>query len=228
MPTITIASGLSDIITLATPAVVMDSDGFFHSLGDHAQMSLSVDNEPITDQQGNLFSTQIPLNAIQSVEAVYGGVPAEYGDKTSLVVTTVTRSGLGQAPHGSFSSGYGSFGTFNGKGDLGFGSKKWGQFFAVNASRSGRFLDSAEWVPFHDIGNDENIFFRSDYQPNSANMFISISWGRETGFRFPTPIRRWPPGRIKRSKWCDPTTSPGLGSRRGTQFALECECVRAS
>ena len=37
MPTSSIASGLSDIITLSTPAVVADSDGFFHSLGDHAQ-----------------------------------------------------------------------------------------------------------------------------------------------------------------------------------------------
>ncbi|MGA7767169.1 MAG: TonB-dependent receptor [Candidatus Sulfotelmatobacter sp.] len=171
MPTTSIASGLSDIITLSSPAVVADSDGFFHSLGDHAQMSLSVDNQPITDQQGNLFSTQIPLNAIQSVEAVYGGVPAEYGDKTSLVVTTVTRSGLGQKPHGSFSSGYGSFGTADLKGDIGFGSKKWGQFFAVNTSRSGRFMDTPEYLPFHDIGNDENIFSRSDYQPNSSNMF---------------------------------------------------------
>jgi hypothetical protein len=41
------------------------------------QMALSIDNQPITDQQGSLFSTQIPLNAIQSIEAVYGGTPAE-------------------------------------------------------------------------------------------------------------------------------------------------------
>ena len=29
MPTVSIATGLSDIITLVTPAVVADSDGFF-------------------------------------------------------------------------------------------------------------------------------------------------------------------------------------------------------
>ena len=115
MPTASIATGLSDIITLSTPAVVADSDGFFHSLGDHAQMALSIDNQPITDQQGSLFSTQIPANAIESIEAVYGGTPAEYGDKTSLVVTAVTRSGLGQKPHGAFSVEYGSFGTINQK-----------------------------------------------------------------------------------------------------------------
>ena len=171
MPTTSVASGLSDIITLATPAVVADSDGFFHSLGDHAQMSLSVDNEPITDQQGNLFSTQIPLNAIQSLEAVYGGTPAEYGDKTSLVVTAVTRSGLGQKPHGNFSAEYGSFGTVGEKGDLGFGGSKWGEFVAENTTRSGRFMDTPEHTAFHDIGNNENIFSRTDYQPSAKNMF---------------------------------------------------------
>jgi hypothetical protein len=185
MPTTSIASGLSDIITLSTPAVVADSDGFFHSLGDHAQMSLSIDNQPITDQQGNLFSTQIPLNAIQSVEAVYGGTPAEYGDKTSLVVTTVTRSGLGQKPHGSFSGEYGSFGTIDQKADLGFGSTKWGQFFAVNTSRSGRFLDTPESLPMHDVGNDENIFSRSDYQPSAKNMFHLNIMAARNWFQIP-------------------------------------------
>ena len=126
MPTTSIASGLSDIITLSTPAVVADSDGFFHSLGDHAQMALSIDNQPITDQQGSLFSTQIPLNAIQSIEAVYGGTPAEYGDKTSLVVTTITRSGLGQKTHGSFSGEYGSFGTINQRARHRFWQRKMG------------------------------------------------------------------------------------------------------
>jgi len=170
LPTGSIASGLSDIITLSTPAVVADSDGFFHSLGDHAQMALSIDNQPITDQQGSLFSTQIPPNAIESIEAVYGGTPAEYGDKTSLVVTAVTRSGLGQKPQGSFSSGYGSFGTLEERGDVGFGGAKWGQFFAVNGSRSGRFLDTPEYLPFHDIGNNMNVFSRTDYQPSTSNM----------------------------------------------------------
>ena len=171
MPISSIASGLSDIITQSTPAVVADSDGFFHSLGDHAQMALSIDNQPVTDQQGSLFSTQIPPNAIESIEAVYGGTPAEFGDKTSLVVTAVTRSGLGQKPHGSFSSGYGSFGTFDERADVGFGGPKWGQFFAINGSRSGRFLDTPEYRPFHDVGNNMNVFSRSDYQPSTSNIF---------------------------------------------------------
>ena len=48
-------------------AVAADSNGFFHPLGDHAQTSFSIDGQPISDQQSKNFSTQIPLNALQSI-----------------------------------------------------------------------------------------------------------------------------------------------------------------
>ena len=67
-----------------------------HPLGDHAEVNLSLDNQPISDQQSKAFSTQIPVNAIQSMEVVTGAAPAEYGDKTSLVINAITRSGLNQ------------------------------------------------------------------------------------------------------------------------------------
>ncbi|MGA2186475.1 MAG: TonB-dependent receptor [Bryobacteraceae bacterium] len=209
MPTSSIASGLSDIITLSTPAVVADSDGFFHSLGDHAQMALSIDNQPITDQQGSLFSTQIPLNAIQAVEAVYGGTPAEYGDKTSLVVTTITRSGLGQKTHGSFSGEYGSFGTVNQKADISFGSQRWGQFFAINTSRSGRFLDTPEYLPVHDIGNNMNVFSRSDYQPDTSDMFHLNILAARNWFQIPNTIDQQASGQDQRQMVRSFSIAPG-------------------
>ena len=209
LPATSIASGLSDIITLSTPAVVADSDGFFHSLGDHAQMALSIDNQPITDQQGSLFSTQIPLNAIQSIEAVYGGTPAEYGDKTSLVVTTITRSGLGQKTHGSFSAEYGSFGTINQRADIGFGSAKWGQFFAINTSRSGHFLDTPEARPFHDIGNNMNLFSRSDYQPSASNMLHLNILAARDWFQIPNTIDQTESGQDQRQMVRSFSIAPG-------------------
>ncbi|HEY1472032.1 MAG TPA: hypothetical protein VGF61_23530, partial [Candidatus Acidoferrum sp.] len=181
-PTSTVASGLSDIITLSTPGVVADSNGFFHPLGDHAQMSFSVDNQPITDQQGYIFSTQLPPNAIQSLDAIFGAPAAEYGDKTSLVITAITRSGLGQKePHGDFLTQYGSFGTVGQSGSLGFGNDRIGNFIALNWIRCGRFLDTPEFWPMHAIGNNENLFDRVDFQPSQAdalhlNVFFARSW----------------------------------------------------
>src|SRR5947209_3654814 len=107
-------SGLSDVITQAAPGVVADSNGFFHPLGDHAQTSYSIDNQPISDQQSKAFSTQQPPDAIQSLEVITGATPAEYGDKTSLVVNAITKSGLNQKkPTGAFSTSYGTFDTLS-------------------------------------------------------------------------------------------------------------------
>ena len=69
LPTLSPASGLSDAIILSSPGVVADSNGFFHPLGDHAQTSFAIDGQPISDQQSKLFSTQLPISAVQSMEA---------------------------------------------------------------------------------------------------------------------------------------------------------------
>ena len=136
------SSSVSSLVTLATPGVVADSNGLFHGLGDHAENSFSVDGQPITDQQSKVFSNQIPLDSIQSIEAVSGGPPAEYGDKTSLVIKVTTKSGLGVTkPTGSIVSSYGSFGSVNGGFQLAYGSQKWGNFIAANGLNTSRFLD---------------------------------------------------------------------------------------
>jgi hypothetical protein len=171
LPITSPASGLSDAITLASPGVVADSNGFFHPLGDHAQTSFSIDGQPISDQQSKEFSTQIPLNAIQSMELITGAPPAEFGDKTSLVVNAVTRSGLGLTkPTGSFKAQYGSFGTYGEQATLGLGGPKFGNFLVANSLRSGRFLDTPEFELLHAKGNNEQIFDHVDYQPNSKNI----------------------------------------------------------
>jgi Carboxypeptidase regulatory-like domain len=165
-------SGLSDVVTLAAPGVVADSNGFFHPLGDHAQTSYSVDNQPISDQQSKTFSTQLPPNAVQSLEVITGATPAEYGDKTSLVINAITKSGLNQKkPTGEFTTTYGTFGTVSQDVALGYGSNKFGNYVSFNFQRSGRFLDAPEFTVLHDRGTSGNIFDRIDYSPNSKDTF---------------------------------------------------------
>src|SRR2546423_7538464 len=131
-------SGLSDVITQAAPGVVADSNGFFHPLGDHAQTSYSIDNQPISDQQSKAFSTQLPPDAIQSLEIITGATPAEYGDKTSLVVNAITKSGLNQKkPTGSFSTTYGTFRTIGQDASLAYGGAPARDIPALHLQRSG-------------------------------------------------------------------------------------------
>ena len=176
------SSSLSSLVTLASPGVAADSNGLFHGLGDHASNSFSVDGQPITDQQSKVFSNQLPVNAVQSMEVIEGAPPAEYGDKTSLVIVVTTRSGLDTPkPHGSIYTSYGSFGTTTGGFDLAYGHEKWGNFITGDGMNTGRFLDGPEWTVMHDHGNQQNVFDRLDYKPTgrdtvSLNLGFTRSW----------------------------------------------------
>jgi len=141
-------AGLSQAIVFSTGGVAADANGFFHPLGDHAQVSFVIDGQPISDQQSKVFSTQLPTSAIQGMELTTGAPDSEFGDKTSLVAQITTRTGLG-APHlfGNVDTSYGSFGTVSGGVALGFGSAKAGNLLAVDGTRSGRFLDTPNGPP---------------------------------------------------------------------------------
>lgn len=191
LPTLSPASGLSDAITLASPGIVADSNGFFHPLGDHAQTSFSIDGQPISDQQSKLFSTQLPLNAIASMELLTGAPSAEFGDKTSLVVNVTTQSGLGKGkPFGSVGLQYGSFGSPSEQASLGWGSAKYGNFVVVNTERTGRFLDTPEFLPIHDVGNNETLFDRFDFQPNGKDTFHLDLMGARNWFQVPDTLNQ--------------------------------------
>jgi hypothetical protein len=176
------SSSVSSLVTLATPGIAADSNGLFHGMGDHAENSFSVDGQPITDQQSKVFSNQIPLDSIESMEVIAGAPPAEYGEKASVVINVTTRSGQGMTtPHGEISASYGSFGTSNVGFNLGYGGQKWGNFISVNGLNSGRFLDPPEFTVIHAKGNEENVFDRLDFQLSNAdsihlNLGFTRSW----------------------------------------------------
>ena len=182
LPTFDPGGQLSQAVTYSTGGVAADANGFFHPLGDHAQVSFVIDGQPISDQQSKVFSTQIPADAIQSMELITGAPDAQYGDKSSLVVNATTRSALGVTKtFGSVTSQWGSFGTWGGSASLGFGGPKFGNFIVVNGIRSGHFLDTPEFMPIHDRGNNESIFDRFDWQPTGRdvfhlNLFTARNW----------------------------------------------------
>ena len=180
LPLESASSSLSSLVTEATAGVAADSNGLFHGLGDHAENSFSLDGQPITDQQSKVFSNQVPLDAVQSLEVIQGAPPAEYGGKTSLIINVTTRSGQGMTtPHGAVTTSYGTFGTSTLGFNLGYGSSKWGNFITANGLNSGRFLDPPEFSVMHDKGNEENIFDRVDYKfSNADSVLMNLGYTR--------------------------------------------------
>ena len=176
------SSGLSQVIMKATPGVVSDANGFFHPIGDHAQTQFSIDNQPVSDQQSRIYSNQISPDAVQSIEAMTGVAPAEFGDKTSLVLRVVTKSGLDQSkPTGSFLAGYGSFTSPTGEFNVGAGSHNIGNFLSVTGMRTDRFLDPPEFQAMHGNGNNVGVFDRLDVHPTVADTFhLNVNVGRSS------------------------------------------------
>jgi hypothetical protein len=182
LPSESVNAALSSVLTLATPGLAADSNGVFHPLGEHAETSFSVDGQPISDQQSRIFSDQISVSTIQDMRTIQGAPPAEFGDKTSLIVEATTRTGLNAGKSsGSISMGYGSFGTPTATATFASGDKTIGNFLAVDGINSRRFLDAPEFQPLHARGNAENLFDRLDWRPSDAtsvhlNVSASHSW----------------------------------------------------
>jgi hypothetical protein len=101
------------------------------------------------------------------------------------VVNAVTRSGLGQKPTFTLDTTYGSFGTYGEDFTFGTGTAKFGNFLVANSSRTGRFLDSPEFTPFHDKGNNATIFDRIDYQPTGHDSLHLNIFGARNWFQIP-------------------------------------------
>jgi hypothetical protein len=180
IPVESAASSFTSIVTMVSPGVAADSNGLMHGLGDHASNSISLDGQPITDQFSKVFSNQLPSDAIQSMEVISGAPPAEYGDKTSLVIKATTRSGLGQTkPMGSLTTSYGSFGAETVGFDMAYGNDKWGNFISLGGLQTSRFLDPPELQAMHDKGNEESFFDRVDYQMTTKDtLHLNLSYTR--------------------------------------------------
>lgn len=210
LPNYSIGAGLNDVVAHSAPGVVEDSNGFIHPQGDHAQTQFVFDNQSVTDQQSKQFSTSMPENAIASVEVITGAPPAVYGDKTSLVINAITKSGLGVAhDFGSVSANYGSFGTYGESTTYGTGGKKWGEFISLNAVNSGRYLDPPEFSPLHDHGNNQTVFNRFDYQPDQSdslhlNLFLARAW-----FQTPNTYDEAAAGQDQRQRIVSYNIAPG-------------------
>jgi hypothetical protein len=215
------SSGLNQVVTLASPGVVADSNGFFHPVGDHAQTQFSIDNQPITDQQSRLYSNQISQDAVESMEIITGVPPAEYGDKSSLVVHIVTKSGLNQAtPAGSVSFGYGSFKSPSAELNVGVGSKKIGNFFTVDGLRTERFLDPPELQALHDTGTKQSFFDRLDVHPTDQDTFHLNVQSAKTAFDVPNTLDQQDLGQAQHQTITSFNVAPGYVRVLGSSAVL--------
>ena len=115
------------------------------------------------------------------MEVITGVAPAEFGDKSSLVVRVVTKSGLDRKPSGDFSFGMGSFDTPLGEFNLGAGNHKAGNFASFTGQRTDRFLDPPEFEELHDHGDSQSFFDRLDiHSAENGTLHFNVHVGRSS------------------------------------------------
>ena len=159
----TLASRAMEELISATPGFAKDENGRYHFQGFHSQGQFVVDGQTISDQTGITFSNSIDPGIAQSLEVVYGNVPAEYGEKIGTVINLVTKSGLSTPFHGDLHGGAARFSTYEGGASLGGGSKSFGAFASFNGAWSDRFLDPVNPDNLHNTGDTQRGFLRLDY-----------------------------------------------------------------
>ncbi len=214
------SGGLNQVVTMASPGVVADANGFFHPIGDHAQTQFSIDNQPVTDQQSRIYSNQISPDAVESMELITGVAPAEFGDKTSLVVRVVTKSGLDQKPTGSFTGSFGSFNTPSTDLNIGGGSHTIGNFASFSGLRSDRFLDPPEFKEIHDQGNSLSVFDRLDFHPNDVDtLHVNVHVARSS-FAVPNTYDQDAAGQDQHQKITTFNVAPGYTRILGANWLL--------
>jgi len=168
----TVASRAMEEIITSTPGFAKDENGRFHFQGAHSQSEYVIDGQTISDQTGATFSNSIDPGIAQSVEVIYGNVPAEYGEKMGAVINLATKSGLGSGSFkGDVVAGASRFGTYEGGVSATYGTDKFGMFVSLNGSESDRFLDPVNPASLNNEGKTGRGFLRLDWAPNETDKF---------------------------------------------------------
>ena len=167
-----VASRAMEEILTSTPGFAKDENGRVHFQGAHSQAEFVIDGQTISDQTGVTFSNSLDPGIAQSMEVIYGNVPAEYGEKIGAVINMVTKSALGAAFKGDIHGGYARFGTYEGGASIGTGSEHFGAFLSMSGSGSDYFTDPVNFDNLNNKGDSQRVFLRLDSSTgDNSNAF---------------------------------------------------------
>src|SRR5439155_5403854 len=144
--------------------------------------------------------------------------PAEYGDKSSLIVHIVTKSGLDQPkPTGSVEFGYGSFKSPAFEANVGGGSHSVGDFLSISGMRTDRFLDPPEFTALHDTGNSVSFFDRLDAHTGDTSTFHLNVQAARSAFDVPNTFDQDDAGQAQHQEISTFNVAPGFSQVIGSK-----------
>jgi len=157
------------------PSVVYGGLGQTHVRQDHANQQFRIDGVPIPEGVSSTFTDVISPRMWERADIILGGMEAQYGNKTALLVDITSKSGT-HPPFGSVQMLGGSNQTVNPSFEYGGTVGEKFRYYALNSYTStnrGIEPPTLGHSVFHDQSERNQTYLRGDYQHDNRN---SLSW----------------------------------------------------
>lgn len=157
------------------PSVVYGALGQTHIRQDHANQQFRIDGVPIPEGVSSTFTDIISPRMWERADMILGGMEAQYGNKTAILVDITSKSGT-RPPFGSLQMRGGSNQTVNPSFEYGGTVGEKFRYYALNSYTStnrGIEPPTLGHSVFHDQSERNQTYLRGDYQHDNHN---SVSW----------------------------------------------------
>jgi hypothetical protein len=162
-------------VLLTVPSVAYGALKQTHIRQDHANAQFRIDGIPIPDTVSGAFADIVPPRAWERVDIILGGMEAQYGNKTALVMDITSKSGT--------KPGFGSIQMFGGSNETVNPSFEYGgtigekvRFYVLNSfvsTNRGIEPPTLGKTNHHNQSEKNNTYLRGDYQHDNHN---NVSW----------------------------------------------------
>jgi hypothetical protein len=170
------------------PSVIYGSLKQTHIRQDHANQQFRIDGIPIPDTVSGAFADIVPPRAWERADIILGGMEAQYGNKTAMVLDITSKSGT-KPGFGSLQGFGGSHETVNPSFEYGGTIGEKVRFYALNS-----YVNTARGIEpptlgtsnLHNQSEKNNTYLRGDYQLDNRNSFSWIFLNSVAKYEIPT------------------------------------------
>ena len=175
-------------VLLTVPSVVYGGLKQTHIRQDHANQQFRIDGIPIPDTVTGAFADIVPPRAWERADIILGGMEAQYGNKTALVLDITSKSGSSPG-FGSAQVFGGSFNTVNPSFEYGGAIGEKVRFYVLNSyvtTSRGLEPPTLGYTNNHNQSEKNNTYLRGDYQHDNHNSFSWIFLNSVAKYQIPT------------------------------------------
>ena len=175
-------------VLLTVPSVVYGALGQTHIRQDHANQQFRIDGVPIPDGVSSTFTDVISPRMWERADIILGGMEAQYGNKTALVVDITSKSGT-KPGFGSLQGFGGSNQTVNPSFEYGGTVGEKFRYYVLNSyTTTNRGIEppTLGHSVFHDQSERNQTYLRGDYQQDNRNSFSWIFLNSVAKYQIPT------------------------------------------